>query len=106
MSLLQKVGAAIQPDETLLVCRRGENGKRIVPGAISYYASAGRPFYRPRTSDQIVQLHRDGVIRPPYRVVCGKSQFEDISQPMTGVNVIGTENDFVHWTASGLGAEE
>ena len=98
--LLQSVGQAIGPGETLIVCRRGEKGRRIVPGAISYYASAGKPFFRLSTPDQFVQLHKDGVIQPPYRVVCGISHYEDFSGQMTEVNVVETVNDFVHWTAT------
>lgn len=102
IQLLASIGEVIRPEETLLVCRRGVEGERIYPGAVSYYASAGKPFHRFRSPNELIQLQENEMISPPYRLLCGVSGYEELRPTMTGINVMETTGKYVHWTASGL----
>lgn len=106
VELMENIGDVIRPEETLLVCRHGEDGERIYPGAVSYYASAGRPFYRIRSPQDLMQLQENGLISPPYRLLCGISRFEELRLLMTDVDVIETKTKYIHWTAGGASARQ
>jgi len=103
--LLEHVGEAIRPDETLIVCGRGKGDPRIYRGAISYYASAGRPFYRIKSPEDLLQLQDLGTIHPPYRSFCGAGKFEALRPVLKEVVVVETVGEFVHWTASGASGQ-
>lgn len=94
LPLLRNVAAALRDDETLVVCR-GKGNPHV--GAISYYASNGRPFLKIATIEQFLVRDRDGRARPPYRGICNAAQ-ADLLRARFGPNAIVEEaNGAIHW---------
>lgn len=102
IQLMESVGDVIRQQETLLACWHGEDRERLFPGAVSYYASAGKPFFRIRSVQELMQLQENGMIKPPYRMLCGISRYEELRLLMTDVDVVEMRGKYVHWTASGV----
>ena len=100
VAMMMDVGDALRPEETLLVCRKGEGRDPIHPGAVSFFSSAGRPFYRLRSAEHFQQLQDSDTIRPPYRVLCGNTQFKSLSPLMAQIDVVETNKKYTHWTAA------
>lgn len=98
--LLKEVGAALRLTETLLVCNK--DGRGIYSGAISYYASDGRPFFRISSVADLTAKQARGVIKPPYRGLCGSRRIEVLKPALENYAEISTAAGLVHWTASGL----
>jgi 4-amino-4-deoxy-L-arabinose transferase-like glycosyltransferase len=98
--LLRSIGAAIRPEETLLVCNRSA-GERIYSGAVSVYASGGHRIVRIKSAEQLLRLQEEGAIRPPYRSICSIEQFEALKPILRGTVTIEVQGAFAHWTATG-----
>jgi 4-amino-4-deoxy-L-arabinose transferase-like glycosyltransferase len=99
-SLLQGVGTSLRPEEMLVVCRPGPANARIAVGAFSYYASAGRPFHEVRSATIFQRLENQGALRPPYRGLCHKRDFEGIKPLLSKYEIVEEANEYIHWTAN------
>jgi len=101
VEVLTKVGSALQPGETLVVCRGAREGKRLYPGAVSFYASNGRPFVQARTVSEIEQMEQRGAISPPYRGLCHAGESEALRAAFGDSAIIEEVGGFVHWQSRG-----
>jgi 4-amino-4-deoxy-L-arabinose transferase-like glycosyltransferase len=99
--LLEVAGKALQPAETLVICRGARDGKRLYPGAVAYYASNGRPFIQIREVGDIVQMEQRGEIAPPYRGLCHSGQADDLRAAFGAGAIVEETGGFVHWQSSG-----
>lgn len=96
IDFLRRIGTAVQPDETVLRCRWNRGRNPIFPGAISYYASGGKP---------VLKLTRPGAlagVAPPFRGVCTLSEYADLENALEGASKIEIHDGYVHWTAEGV----
>ena len=99
--LLREIGASLAPAETFITCRLKKGEDRIYAGAVSYYASAGRPFHRLDSPGDLGLLEADGVLKPPYRGLCSKSELVALRAAMPDLQVIGETGDYLHWASRG-----
>ena len=97
--LLQNVGKSLRENETLIVCRPAPEGSRIAAGAISYFASKGRPYEEFRSPESFSVLMRSGSIVPPYRGLCHAKVFEELKPLLTSYEIVGESNGYIHWIA-------
>lgn len=91
VAVLRGVGAEIRPGETLVYCRaRGE--RRLVPGAVSVYASGGQPVV---AVGSVPRQNLEG----PFRGVCSDWEIADVAPLFDGFEVVREEAGYVIWTA-------
>lgn len=96
---LTDVSNALQPDETLIYCSSGGAQHPIRAGAISYYASNGRPIYRIKAGEDLLKLQTAGVINPPYRGVCPRKTYNRILPFIGEREVVEAFGDYIEWAA-------
>jgi 4-amino-4-deoxy-L-arabinose transferase-like glycosyltransferase len=96
VGVLRQVGEEIAPDETLVYCRSRDLG-RLIPGAVSVYASNGQPIL---ASPQLERT--DGVVKGPFRGVCLATEIGPVEPLVEGFAVVRDEDGYVIWTAEGL----
>jgi hypothetical protein len=99
-AMLKEIGSVLKPDETLISCRGARDGLRIYPGAVSYFASQGRPFVQVREIPEIVILQNEGRIAPPYRGICHATASEAIKGAFGPGSIVSEADGLVHWQAS------
>jgi len=99
VQLLQSVAKSLRENETLIVCRAAPGGSRIPAGAISYFASKGRPYEEYRSPETFGALMRNGSVTPPYRGVCHAKTFEELKPLLNGYQIVEESNGYVHWIA-------
>jgi hypothetical protein len=96
IAVLREVGGEITSDETLVYCRSRDPG-RLIPGAVSVYASNGRPILA------AAQLERtDDAVNGPLRGVCPANEIGQVAQLVEGFAVVREQGGYVIWTAEGL----
>jgi 4-amino-4-deoxy-L-arabinose transferase-like glycosyltransferase len=95
--LLQNIAQSLRENETLIVCRSGPGLPRIARGAISYYASNGRPFKELKSPDQFLRLTEDQAIVPPYRGICHTQDFQKLRRSLENYEIVEESNEYVHW---------
>jgi 4-amino-4-deoxy-L-arabinose transferase-like glycosyltransferase len=98
---LRRIAGSIQQDETLVECATIDREKRLFPGAVSYYASGGKPYNSLRSVGDLERLARSG-IRPPYRGVCTDERFNEMASRLVNPQVVETFRGFTHWRADGV----
>lgn len=96
--LLQNIAKSLRENETLLVCRSAPAGSRIAFGAISYFASNGRPFYEIRSPDAFARNKAAGLLHLPYRGLCHAGTFEKVRPLLGEYEIVEESNGYVHWT--------
>lgn len=81
-AVLAMVGAELKPEELLLVCAWSK--PILSPGAVSYYASNGRPFlYLHRPND--IEGHLSELVRKPVRGLCSQTELSAIRAKLSNV---------------------
>jgi 4-amino-4-deoxy-L-arabinose transferase-like glycosyltransferase len=96
VAVLRRVGAEIVPEETLVYCRSRDLG-RLIPGAVSVYASNGQPIIAS------AQLERaGGAVTGPFRGVCPANEIGQVEPLVEGFAVVREEAGYVVWTAESL----
>jgi len=75
-AVLPPVGAQLRPDEVLVVCAWESEG-RLSPGAVSFYASDGRPFFYLRSRADL-EARLQALKGKPIRGLCPASDFPTI----------------------------
>ncbi|WP_157973605.1 glycosyltransferase family 39 protein [Tropicimonas sp. IMCC34043] len=98
---LSKVGAELQPDETLVVCTKRTPTGRVIPALASYYAANGRPFVRIDRLSKLEDLWKNGDLKGPMRGVCSQELLDEISGRLAGYAVLDAAGGFVAWKADG-----
>jgi hypothetical protein len=93
---MQRAAAAAKPGESFVRCLWNRGKAPLFPGAISYYASGGRPVQGIPAADRIARAG-DG----PYRGICTLAEFEDLQPVLVSPMVVETSGNYVHWTAQG-----
>jgi 4-amino-4-deoxy-L-arabinose transferase-like glycosyltransferase len=103
--LLERLRAALLPQETLITCRWKEVPDPTIwflPGSLSYYGSNGHPIYLMRRPEDISrQEHIKNKIRPPYRGLCRSGEFEQLKEWLADYRVVEQSNGYVHWISNG-----
>ncbi|RAP39815.1 hypothetical protein BYZ73_18490 [Rhodovulum viride] len=85
-TVLPTVGMQLQDDETLVVCG-WDRKTRFSPGAVSFYASNGRPFvYLTQKEDLGPKL--SALTGRPIRGVCSSSSFAELSEVFDAAEVV------------------
>lgn len=97
---LRNIAASLASDETLLVCKAASGEGKIYRGVISFYASAGRPFERIGSPDELVGLEREGKVKPPYRGLCEARKFDELNRLRPDYRVVDHFGGFIHWSGS------
>lgn len=96
VDVLRRVGTEIGPQETLVYCRSRDVG-RLIPGAVSVYASNGQPILAS------AQLERAaGAVGGPFRGICPSTEVAQVEPLVQGFAVVREEAGYVVWTADGL----
>jgi len=92
LPLLDNLGSALRSDETLVLCRNGP----YPPGAVSYFASNGRPFAILKAY-QFAGRQKRGQLTPPYRGLCSSAGFDIIKKSLDSYDVVERVDGWVHW---------
>jgi 4-amino-4-deoxy-L-arabinose transferase-like glycosyltransferase len=97
IDVLRSLGAEMGDDETLVYCHLvGE--RPLIPGAVSVYASNGRPIVTTRHLERLAEPSGQG----PFRGICPRSEVRQLASLFDGFSVTREEGDYVLWTARGL----
>ncbi len=96
--LLQRFQTGVRPEESLLFCDWTMANGVIYPGALSYYASAGKPFLLVRKLDDLT----NGTVAPPFRGLCLDSNYAEIEDRLIDGAIVERWEDWVVWTARGI----
>jgi hypothetical protein len=97
IDVLRSMAAEMGDHETLVYCHLvGE--PRLVPGAVSVYASNGRPIVTTRQLARLAEPSSEG----PFRGICPGSEVPQLASQFDGFSVIREEAGYVVWTAAGL----
>lgn len=100
LPIMARFQAAIEPGDTLIVCNWSRQGKHPYPGALSLYASGGKPFTSLKR-DPAKSLARDlGQSRPPYRGLCSERDLETLKAAFPDLTVRDRDAGMLHWTAT------
>lgn len=102
LPLMQGFRAAVGPDDTLLFCVWDREDRIIHPGALTVYASAGKPFFNIWYPDSLAADIEGGVIEPPYRGLCSDAAFGQFTALYFGADVQQADAGWVHWRSDGL----
>ncbi|HSO46622.1 MAG TPA: hypothetical protein VLQ68_01705, partial [Rhizobiaceae bacterium] len=95
IGFMQRIATAAQPGEAFVRCTWNRGRNPPFPGAISYYASAGRPVRRLEEAGHLTAIAGDG----PYRGICTLAEFEDLKAVLAEPVAVETSGNHVHWTA-------
>jgi hypothetical protein len=96
IGVLKDLSPEVAPEETLVYClSRGV--RRLLPGAVSVYASNGREFVAARDLRA-----KSGAVEGPFRGVCPATEIGQVEPIMRGFAVVRSEFGYVVWTADGL----
>jgi hypothetical protein len=80
----------------LVYCRSRDVG-RLIPGAVSVYASNGQPILAS------AQLERaGGAVGGPFRGICPSTEVAQVEPLVQGFAVVREEAGYVVWTADSL----
>jgi 4-amino-4-deoxy-L-arabinose transferase-like glycosyltransferase len=100
IEVMQRVGAALRPEERLVVCTR--NGPdRITPALASAFASDGRPFARLDRPRAVERDLEDGLLSGRLRGACADSNLELIEPVLRDIREVDRVGPFVLFTARG-----
>jgi 4-amino-4-deoxy-L-arabinose transferase-like glycosyltransferase len=96
VEVLGRLGTELRPDETLVFCwSRGI--RRLIPGAVSAYASNGGKIV------VAADFTRDSEpIEGPFRGVCPVTEIGQVEPLVQDFAIVREEAGYVIWTASGL----
>jgi 4-amino-4-deoxy-L-arabinose transferase-like glycosyltransferase len=94
--VLEEAGRTLAPGETLVVCRSGRGAGRLPAGAISYYASGGRPFETIETFADLSQLQARG-LTGGFLGLCTEKQFDALDAPQGEIAEVKRIGGFVLW---------
>ncbi|WP_116131909.1 glycosyltransferase family 39 protein [Tropicimonas sp. IMCC34043] len=100
IAILASAGHSNRPDDSLVICGWGD-GDHLPPGAISYYASEGRPFIRLSDPAELARLAAAGNIPGGIHGVCTADQLAQLKDDLVGLEILDTQEDFRHWAAAG-----
>lgn len=97
MPLLKNFAKSLKDEEVPIYCKWGGDAKKqIFPGALSYYASNGRPFINLKGPGDLKKIDHD---KSNYRGLCHIKAFEELKPKLEGYKVIDISEGFVHWTS-------
>ena len=99
LAALSAVGAALRPDETLVICNW--RPRTFAPGAVTYFAAGGRPFEMPLSPGELPERTAAGELAGPFRGLCPTAQLEEMAERLTGLVRVEEMSGFTHWTAAG-----
>jgi hypothetical protein len=99
LPLLRGISESLRPEETLLVCSRTRQD--IYAGAISVFASNGRPYEYVDGPDDLAKRKTDATVSPPYRGLCSEQDFNGLRPSLRDPIVVQKELGYVHWTDVG-----
>jgi hypothetical protein len=103
--MLQSVSRFLGESESLVMCNWGRRkSPKLFRGAVSYYASNGRPFQVLLDPQELTRLEHDRRVAGPYRGVCNTEQFEALKPSLIDPQVIEASHGYVHWTSRGKAA--
>jgi len=102
MPMLRGIARSLGEGETLVVCHWGpRRAERIHAGAVSVFASNGRPYLRVAAPGELARLEREGRVVPPYRGLCTDEQFAQLEPRLSDITVVEAANGYVHWRSAG-----
>jgi 4-amino-4-deoxy-L-arabinose transferase-like glycosyltransferase len=97
LPLLKNFAKSLKEEEVPIYCKWGGDAKKqIFPGALSYYASNGRPFINLRGPGDLTKISHGKI---NYHGLCHVKAFEELKPKLDGYKVIETSEGFVHWTS-------
>jgi hypothetical protein len=102
---LQKFKDRLRPEETLITCGWKVGAPppmtTLFDESISYYASKGHRIYNVKSPDDFLkrQLIKKK-IKPPYRGICGVSQFEQLKERLVDHEIVDQSEGYVHWIST------
>lgn len=94
---LMRIAGHMQANESFIVCRGHHGEGRIPAGAISFYASSGKPVRFISHAQDLLELQSSGIVSPPYRGMCSEAAFEDLKTIIPGAVVTGRFEGFLQW---------
>jgi 4-amino-4-deoxy-L-arabinose transferase-like glycosyltransferase len=97
ISALEAVGAALRPDETLVICNW--RPRAFPPGMVTYFASGGRPFEMPERPGDVAEARQEGTLPGPLRGLCPTPQADELAATLAGFARVTEVDGFTHWTA-------
>ena len=100
--MLQSVSRSLGESESLVMCNWGRRkSPKLFRGAVSYYASNGRPFQVLLDPQELSRLEGERRVAGPYRGVCNTEQFAQLQPSLLDAKVVESANGYVHWTSRG-----
>ena len=95
--ILATVGAQLQREDVLLVCAWAP--PIVAPGAVSYYASNGRPFVYLRDPAEL-ETHAAEIDGRPIRGLCSEAELAAIRSAFTDLTAVQMMGDgYIHFVA-------
>ncbi|RYH05960.1 glycosyltransferase family 39 protein [Tropicimonas sp. IMCC6043] len=101
IDLLTRLTEEHVPSEQLVYCDWGGMA-RIPDGAVSYYGSANRPYFRLEGPDDFSDLVRNGEIVGPLRGLCPTEQIQFVEPHVLGFREIERRSHYTYWTAEAV----
>ncbi|WP_165354793.1 glycosyltransferase family 39 protein [Tropicimonas sp. IMCC6043] len=101
VDMLTRLSEEQKPSEQIVYCN-WDPKTRIPPGAVSYYGSANRPYFRPDGPDGFAALVGSGAISGPMRGICPTEYIPTVEPHVTGFQVIDTRPPYTYWTAESV----
>jgi 4-amino-4-deoxy-L-arabinose transferase-like glycosyltransferase len=105
MAVLSEVGAALRPEETLVVCTRSGEA-RIVPALSSHFAANGRPYVLLDSLSRLEAYRAAGRLGGPLRGLCKPEDLALFAPHLAGVEVVAEYPPYVMWRAEGDAASQ
>jgi 4-amino-4-deoxy-L-arabinose transferase-like glycosyltransferase len=94
--VMEEAARTLAPGETLVVCRAKRGSGRMPAGAISYYASGGRPFETIEIFADLSQLQARG-LTGGFLGLCTEKQFDALDAPQGEIAEVKRMDGFVLW---------
>jgi len=98
---LQHLSKALAPDETLVYCS-WDKSTRPPPGAVSYYASNGRPFFELRTPNHLERYASKEGLSGPLAGICTPDDLDAISARLDKLEIVEPSGDYLIWKAKDI----
>jgi hypothetical protein len=101
LAMYARFATSVASDESIVFCRWGRPKDEMYPGAISHYASRGRPLVVLDRPEKLSSQRTEG-FPPPYRGLCTKAEFDRLRASLVDYSIVEEANGYVHWSSKNV----
>jgi hypothetical protein len=101
IDVMAEAGAAMRPEDRLVICTTsGES--RLIPALASSYAADGRPFVRLANERSLRHNAERGLLDGPFVGVCTPEDLALFAESFTGLETLDERNGYLIWRADSV----